>query len=112
MDGHSSHITMNFLSYCAEERISVLTCSPHSTHTPQPLDVVCFSPLATNYFTVLANHLYSSQGLTPVKKGDFFGIFWQAWTQTFTEKVVLRSFEAVGIAPLNPNVILNCFTPS
>ena len=63
---------------------------------------VCFSPLATNYFTALTRHLHSSQGLTPFKKGDFFKIFWEAWTQTFTEKLVLSSFEAVGIAPLNP----------
>ncbi|KAK1914263.1 hypothetical protein P3342_007509 [Pyrenophora teres f. teres] len=102
---------MDFLSHCAEERILVLIYPPHSTHTLQPLDV-CFSPLATNYSTVLANHLHGSQGLMPFKKGDFFRIFWQAWTQTFTEKLVLRSFEAVGIAPLNPNVILNRFTPS
>ena len=27
-------------------------------------------------------------------------------------KLVLRSFEAVGIAPLNPNVILHRFNPS
>ncbi|KAK1914084.1 hypothetical protein P3342_007330 [Pyrenophora teres f. teres] len=101
---------MDFLSHCAEERILVLIYPPHSTHTLQPLDVVCFSPLATNYSTVLANHLHGSQGLMPFKKGDFFRIFWQAWTQTFTEKLVLRSFEAVGIAPLNPNVILNRFT--
>ncbi|CAE7034336.1 DDE 1 domain containing protein [Pyrenophora teres f. teres] len=103
---------MDFLFHCAEERILVLIYPPHSTHTLQPLDVVCFSPLATNYSTVLANHLHGSQGLMPFKKGDFFRIFWQAWTQTFTEKLVLRSFEAVGIAPLNPNVILNRFTPS
>jgi hypothetical protein len=112
MDGHGSHITMDFLSYCAEERILVLIYPPHSTHTLQPLDVVCFSPLATNYTTALAIHLHSSQGLTPFQKGDFFKILWEAWTQTFTGKLILRSFEAVGIAPLNPNVILNCFTPS
>jgi hypothetical protein len=112
MDGHGSHITMDFLSYCAEERILVLIYPPHSTHTLQPLDVVCFSPLATNYTTALAKHLHSSQGLTPFQKDDFFKIFWEAWMQTFTEKLILRSFEAVGIAPLNPNVILNRFTPS
>ena len=112
MDGHSSYIIMDFLSYCAEERILVLIYPPHSTYTLQPLDVVCFSLLATNYSMVLANHLYSSQGLIPFKKDDFFKIFWQAWTQTFTKKLVLRSFEAVGIAPLNPNVILHRFNPS
>jgi hypothetical protein len=51
-------------------------------------------------------------GLTPFQKGNFFKIFWKAWTQTFTKKLILRSSEAVGIAPLNPNVILNRFTPS
>jgi hypothetical protein len=99
MNGHSSHITMDFLFHCAKERILVLIYPLHSARTLQALDVVCFSPLATNYSTVLANHLHSSQSLTPFKKGDFFRIFWQAWAQISTEKLVLRCFEAVGIAP-------------
>ena len=112
MDGHGSHLTIDFLTLCAEQRILVLIFPPHSTQSLQPLDVCCFSPLATYYTQALTRHLHGSQGLTPIKKGDFFKLFWEAWTNTFTAKLVQSAFSSVGIVPLNPNVILDKFTPS
>ena len=112
MDGHGSYVTPQFLSFCARERVLVLIYPPHSTQTLQPLDVVCFSPFAGNYSKALTEHLHASQGLEPFKKGDFFLLFWRAWVETFTEALILRSFEAVGIALLNPDVILRRFNKS
>ena len=45
-----------------------------------------------------------------MKKGDFFTLFRKAWVRSFTKETILKSFEATGIAPLNPNVILDRFT--
>jgi hypothetical protein len=70
---------------------------PHSTHTLQPFDVVMFKPLSTAYSTELTNHLHQSQGLVPIKKGDFFLLFWKAWRTLFTNKdLVRKSFEATA----------------
>jgi hypothetical protein len=44
---------------------------PHSTHSLQPLDVVCFSPLAASYSKELSAHIFETQGLVPITKGDF-----------------------------------------
>jgi hypothetical protein len=82
---------------------------PHSTHTLQPLDVVCFKPLSSNYSAKLTNHLFKTQGLLAVQKGDFFPLFWGAWESTFTTRLVLRAFEATGIAPMKADVILERF---
>jgi hypothetical protein len=46
LDGHGSHITMEFIDYCDRHRILLMILPPHSTHTLQPLDVVLFKPLS------------------------------------------------------------------
>ena len=112
LDGHCSHITMDFIKMCIKYRILPAIYPPHSTHTLQPLDVVCFSPLAGNYSRDLTDHLHTSQGLTPFKKGDFFKVFWPAWVATFTPELVKRVFEATGLVPFDPDRILDRFTKS
>ena len=109
LDGHGSHLTMDFINYCDQNRILLAVYPPHSTHTLQPLDVVMFKPLSTAYSKELTTHLHKGQGLSVVKKGDFFHLFWKAWIGTFTKELILKSFEATGISPLQPNVILNRF---
>jgi hypothetical protein len=47
VDGHGSHLTMRLIEYCDANRILLCIYPPHSTQSLQPLDVVCFSPLAT-----------------------------------------------------------------
>jgi hypothetical protein len=78
VDGHGSHLTMDFLNYCDSHRIILVILPPHSTHTLQPLDVVMFKPLSSAYSKELSNHLQTTQGLIPINKRDFFPLFWQA----------------------------------
>jgi hypothetical protein len=49
LDGHGSHVTMDFINYCDQNKILLAIFPPHSTHTLQPLDVVMFKPLSTAY---------------------------------------------------------------
>ena len=109
IDGHGSHLTMDFIKYCDDNKILLAIFPPHSTHTLQPLDVVCFKPLSSNYTNELTQHTHKTMGWVPIKKGDFFPLFWKAWVSSFTVATVLRSFEATGIAPLNPSKILDRF---
>jgi len=53
-DGHSSHLTMEFLSYATRNRILVMVFPSHSTHTLQPLDVGVFGPLSSYYSSELS----------------------------------------------------------
>ncbi len=111
VDGHGSHLTRAFLRYCYLHKILVAIFPPHSTHTLQPLDVVMFKPLSSEYSKQLTTRLHRSKGLVPVKKGDFFPLFWQAWLNSFTKTHILKSFEATGIHPLNRDKILTRFKP-
>jgi hypothetical protein len=110
LDGHGSHVTEDFKDYCDLHRILLAVMPPHSTHTLQPLDVVMFKPLSSAYSKELTNHLHQSQGLIPIKKGDFFPLFYRAWEVSFRKELITKSFEATSIWPMDPEVVLKRFT--
>jgi hypothetical protein len=45
LDGHRSHITLEFCEYDLVHNIALFCLPPHSTHMLQPLDVGLFGPL-------------------------------------------------------------------
>jgi hypothetical protein len=106
LNGHGSHVTMDFIDYCDRNRILLAIYPPHSTHTLQPLDVCAFKPLSTAYSNQLSAFLQNSQGLASIAKRDFFTLFWIAWIDTIRRPLILRAFEATGISPLDPTTIL------
>jgi hypothetical protein len=109
VDGHGSHLTMDFKEYCDQNKILLAVYPPHSTHTLQPLDVVMFKPLATAYSNEVAGFMERSQGLASMSKRDFFPLFYRAWEASFKETTILKAFEATGLSPFNPEVILKRF---
>jgi hypothetical protein len=108
-DGYTSYLTMNFIGFRNAHKILLAVLPPHATHTLQPLDVVLFAPLAALYTSQLIQYLHNSQGLTAMRKGDFFPLFWEAWMSSFKEETVRKSFEATGIIPMNAEVVLKRF---
>ena len=50
-----------------------------------------------------------SHGEISMAKRDFFMVFWKAWESTFKPPLVLKAFEATGLQPPNPDVILERF---
>jgi hypothetical protein len=108
-DGHGSHITSDFIDYCDENKILLMVLPAHSTHSLQPLDVVMFKALSTAYTTELTNHLHRSQGLLPIKKSDFFLLFWRAWESSFRKDLILKAFESTGIYPPDASAVLKRF---
>ena len=76
VDGHGSYITMDFIDFCDQHKILLAIFPLHSTQSLQPLDVVCFAPLAQNYSDHVTKHLHNSQGISGVTKSDFFMLFW------------------------------------
>jgi hypothetical protein len=110
LDGHGSHVTMDFIDYCHQNKILLLVYPPHSTHTLQPLDVVMFKPLSSAYSTQISAFMQRNQGLSSMSKRDFLQLFLSAWETAFKEETILKAFEATGISPVNPQVILQRFT--
>ena len=109
LDGYGSHVTIDFIKYCDQNRILLAVYPPYSTYTLQPLNVVMFKPLATGYSNEVAGFMERSQGLTSMSKRDFFPLFYRAWQASFKETTILKAFEATGLSPFNPEVILERF---
>ncbi|KAJ8109308.1 hypothetical protein OPT61_g7556 [Boeremia exigua] len=107
LDGHGSHVTKAFIDYCDAHKILLMIYPPHSTHTLQPLDVVCFALLAQNYTKELDYRTQRSQGILSISLSDFFDLFWPAWVTTFTKTLVETSFLTTGIYPPNADVVLD-----
>jgi hypothetical protein len=64
-DGHGSHLTMDFIEYCHQNKILLMIYPPHSTHTLQPLDVVMFKPLSSAYSSQVAAFIERHSILPP-----------------------------------------------
>ena len=74
---------------------------PYSTHSLQLLDVVLFRPLSKHYTKELTQHLQRTQGLLKITKQDFYRHFWPAWSSTMTHDLIVKSFQAVGVWPMD-----------
>jgi hypothetical protein len=109
VDGYSSHLTKAFIEYCYAHCIILAVFPPHATHTLQPLDVVMFKPLLSSYTKHLTNYLQRSLGLVLIRKGDFFPLFWESWKVLFRKELVLKSFAATRIWPMDREQVLKRF---
>lgn len=107
LDGHGSHINMDFLECCHKHNIHVCAYPPHSTHRLQPLDVSVFSPLATYYSQELDNWMQATQGLCKMNKAQFYKLFKPAFEKAFSEKNILSGWKQTGLYPVNPPAVLD-----
>jgi hypothetical protein len=97
---------MRFIEYCDKNRIWLAIFPAHATHTLQPLDVSLFRPLSQAYTDELNKSIQESQGLTRIRKRDFFRLFWASWIIAFKEENILSAFKTTGLYPFNPDLVV------
>jgi hypothetical protein len=100
---------MDFIDYCDRNRILLAIYPPHSTHTLQPLNVIMFKPLSSDYSHKISKFMERCQGLTSISKRGFYPLFMAAWEASIKEITILKAFEATGSSPFYPKVILKRF---
>jgi hypothetical protein len=83
---------------------------PHSTHSLQLLDVVLYALHLRHYTEELTHYLQQTQGLTKLTKRDFYSNFWPAWNSTMTLELILKSFQATDMWPVDADAVLNALT--
>jgi hypothetical protein len=105
LDGHGSHVTPEFDRYCLDHAIIVLCMPPHSSHLLQPLDVGCFGPLKSAYGKLVEQKM--GLGVNHIDKVEFLPLYREARAQSLSSKNVVSSFAATGIAPFDPDRVLN-----
>jgi hypothetical protein len=107
LDGHSSHVNIEFLEMAASHHIIVVVLPPHTTHRLQPLDVGIFSPLALAYSQALDEYIFTSRGFSRMTKRVFYTLFKGAWEKSVTGANILSAFEKTGIFPHRPEAVLS-----
>jgi len=104
LDGHESHISVQFQQYCKEHNIITLCMPPHSSHLLQPLDVGCFSPLKAAYSRQIEK--FMRLRISHITKLEFLPAFKEAFKTAFTEQNIRSGFRATGLVPYSPENVL------
>jgi hypothetical protein len=104
LDGHESHLSVQFQEFCKAKEIITLCMPPHSSHILQPLDVGCFSPLKKAYGKQIENLVRVR--INHITKLEFLPAFKEAFKAAFTEQNIKSGFRATGLVPYNPDNVV------
>ena len=106
VDGHSSHVNMEFINWADQNGIIIHILPSHTTHQLQPLDIGLFGPLSTAYSKQLSNLMHKSLGMVSMTKRFFYPLFRDAYRASFTKKNILHAFKKPGIFPVDSEKVL------
>ena len=109
LDGHTSHVSLEFIQYCTDHKIIALCLPPHSTHVLQPLDVGVFSPLAKAYKTRIQQD--SVFGAEKITNEQFLKFYQLARQEAISLRNIASAWRAAGLKPFNPSPILQKYRP-
>ena len=100
LDNHSSHISLEAVTYAKEHFIHLLSIPPHSSHKLQPLDKCFFKPLKDYYATNCDQWMVNNPGkvLGQFQVAELFG---QAYMRCATVEKGVSGFRTCGIIPVN-----------
>jgi hypothetical protein len=104
LNGHSSHVDIEFMWLCKQNKIELLFLPPHSTHLVQPLDLSVFSALKAKYRNQVRD-LASLDDAAPIKKERFIAYYYRARETAITERVVRAGWRAAGLVPYDPEKV-------
>ncbi len=57
IDGHTSHVSLKIINLLRSNQIICLMLPSHSTHALQPLDVVVFNSVKSDWSKIVRNHM-------------------------------------------------------
>ncbi|KAJ8046390.1 Jerky protein-like-like [Holothuria leucospilota] len=100
LDGHSSHLSLEVTSFCAENGI-ILFCLPaHCSHVLQPCDLSLFKALKQSWKTEVRRWkaLHIGQVVT---KANFASVFAPVWRAASKPQTAQNGFRAAGLYPFN-----------
>jgi hypothetical protein len=107
-DGHDSHVSADFVSYCIHHHIDLVLLPPHSSHLLQPLDVGVFAPLKRAMSNQMSRFLRS--GIQRMHKVEWLERFIIAREQGITKENILSGWRGAGLFPENMHHILRQLT--
>ena len=108
LDGHASHVSIDFVRYCQDHKIIPLCLPPHLTHYLQPLDVGIFSALAGAYRTLVSQGAIF--GAQRIDNCQFLRYYEQA-RKTIASNIS-GAWKGAGLIPFNPDKVLQPLRPT
>ncbi|KAJ8070704.1 hypothetical protein OCU04_001075 [Sclerotinia nivalis] len=105
LDGHESHESIPFQSYCKANNIICIRLPPHSSHLTQPFDVGCFGVLKRAYGCQIDGFIKAH--INHITKVEFFIAFKAAYQQSITTQNIKAGFRGAGLIPFDPQAILS-----
>ena len=87
LDGHGSHVDVEFLWLCKQNKVELLFLPRHATHILQPLDLSVFSVVKSRYRNQI-RELARLEDSAPVKKERFIIYYHKAREEGLSEKVI------------------------
>ena len=105
LDGHKSHQSVDFETYCKDHNIIPICLLSHSSHITQPLDVGVFSALKRAYGHEINTFIRAH--ITSISKAEFFLAFHAAYKQSITTSNILGGFRGAGLIPYNPQAVIS-----
>ena len=106
MDGHGSHIAIDFLWLCKQHDVQLVFLPPYSSYLLQPLDLAVFSSMKAHYCSAIAELSYLDDA-APVKKRQFVKAYSEACTKALELCEVRNGWKAAGLVLWNPAKGLN-----
>jgi len=104
MDGHDTHVKVDFLHACWARDISCLILPANMSSILQPLDVAFFNQLKMSYHSKCKQHLLHTRSTTLAK-----GLFWQwhqeAWNETAVGRKIRPGWRDSGLWPLDRSMM-------
>jgi hypothetical protein len=104
MDNLAAHISYEAVKIAEENNVHLLTLPPYSTHLLQPLDVCLFKRFKSCLREQLPAELMK-YGVRKLNNAQFLSLVQNIWPTVFTISNIKKSFEAIGLFPLNPSVV-------
>lgn len=108
-DGLTSH-TQNpeVLEILARNNIICISLPPHSSHITQPLDKAVYGPLKSAFGKELDTWNRENPTSTLSRK-EFVAVFSKAWDVALSRENIGSAFQATGLHPFDPSVVLQKF---
>ncbi|GFS25420.1 tigger transposable element-derived protein 6-like protein [Elysia marginata] len=103
VDGHASHISMAIHNVCRNAGIFYYLLPSHASHILQPLDLVHYKALKAAWASSVRK--FKQIHGREVRKENFayIYVFKDAWQASYAKEKVVKSFEASGLSPWDPD---------
>lgn len=105
LDGHESHQSVEFETYCKDNNIIPICLPPHSSHLTQPLDVGLFGPLKRAYGKEIESFIRAH--INHITKVEFFLALHAAYNAIMTNENIASGFRGAGLIPFDPQAFIS-----